>query len=250
VVDRIELYNGYNIHAFESSPGKFTPEIRKVDGSPIQKAAARIRRGCHLSNRICDRACHREYHDNSAQHGRPNPVRCQSSDNSSEQGANSHYDRRRPDHLVREQEKNCGSAIRAQRDSLFQGVQPGESKCQGVCYVPKADTSGLAAIKRERPDLYSAFNPWDRITDVKSVRRLLRDGGISDAEVVVENGFQLRSAEDWWIIALGSGLRWVIDQMGQQVAARVKADNVNWLSENKIDRLEINAIYAIGSKSS
>jgi hypothetical protein len=66
------------------------------------------------------------------------------------------------------------------------------------------------------------------------VQRLLRDGGVSDAEVVAENGFQsLRSAEDWWIIALGSGLRWVIDQMGQQVAARVKADNVNWLSENK-----------------
>jgi len=38
--------------------------------------------------------------------------------------------------------------------------------------------------------------------------------------------------------------------MGPQVAARVKADNVNWLSENKIDRLEINAIYAIGIKPS
>jgi hypothetical protein len=72
-----------------------------------------------------------------------------------------------------------------------------------------------------------------------------------NAEVTAENGFQLlRSAEDWWIIALGSGLRWVIDQMGPQVAARVKADNVNWLSENKIDRVDINAIYAIGTKSS
>jgi hypothetical protein len=35
-MDRIELYNGYNIRAFESSPGKWTAEIRKVDGSPIQ----------------------------------------------------------------------------------------------------------------------------------------------------------------------------------------------------------------------
>jgi SAM-dependent methyltransferase len=32
----------------------------------------------------------------------------------------------------------------------------------------------LAAIKRERPDLHSAFNPWDRITDVEAVTRLLR----------------------------------------------------------------------------
>jgi ubiquinone/menaquinone biosynthesis C-methylase UbiE len=108
-----------------------------------------------------------------------------------------------------------------------------------------------AAIKRERPDLYSAFNPWDRITDVESVQRLLRDGGVANAQVVAEDSFQtLRSAEDWWIIALGSGLRWVIDQMGPHVAERVKSDNVNWLSEKKVDRLETNAIYAIGHKSS
>jgi ubiquinone/menaquinone biosynthesis C-methylase UbiE len=107
----------------------------------------------------------------------------------------------------------------------------------------------LAAIKRERPDLYSAFNPWDRITDVESVRRLLWDGGVSNAEVVAEDGCQaLRSADDWWTIALGSGLRWVIEQMGPQVAERVKADNLDWLRENKIDRLETNAIYAVGHK--
>ena len=81
------------------------------------------------------------------------------------------------------------------------------------------------------------------------MRRLLRDGGVANADVVDEAGFQpLRSPEDWWIIALGSGLRWVIEQVGPQTAARLKADNVSWLNENKIDRLETNAIYAIGEK--
>jgi hypothetical protein len=60
----------------------------------------------------------------------------------------------------------------------------------------------------------------------------------------------LRSAEDWWTIALGSGLRWAIEQMGPDAAARIKVDNVNWLSENKIDRLETNAIYANARKPS
>jgi ubiquinone/menaquinone biosynthesis C-methylase UbiE len=137
---------------------------------------------------------------------------------------------------------------------LWRMVRPG-GKLAVTTWGPRifepAYSHWLAAIKRERPDLYSAFNPWDRITDVESVRRLLRDGGVSNAEVVAEGGFQtLRAAEDWWIIALGSGLRWVIEQMGPQVGARVKADNVNWLSENKISRLETNAIYAIGNKSS
>jgi hypothetical protein len=109
----------------------------------------------------------------------------------------------------------------------------------------------LASIKRERPDLYSAFNPWDRITDVKSVRRLLQDAGVAKAEVVPEEGFQaLRSADDAWTIVLGSGLRWVVDRMGREAAMRTRADIVSWLSENKIDRVETNAIYGIGYKPS
>jgi len=39
-------------------------------------------------------------------------------------------------------------------------------------------------------------------------------------------------------------------QMGPHTAARIKTDNVNWLIENKIYRLETNAIYAIGRKPS
>jgi len=137
---------------------------------------------------------------------------------------------------------------------LWRMVGPG-GKLAVTTWGPRifepAYTRWLVAIKRERPDLHSAFNPWDRITDIESVRRLLRYGGVSNAEVVAEDGFQrLRSSEDWWTIALGSGLRWVIDQMGPQVAARVKADNIDWLRENKIDRVEVNAIYAIGKKSS
>jgi ubiquinone/menaquinone biosynthesis C-methylase UbiE len=107
----------------------------------------------------------------------------------------------------------------------------------------------LAAVGKERPDLANAFNPWDRITDVVSVRKLLQDGGVKDTEVVAEEFFQpLRSPDDWWTIALGSGLRWTIDQMGPGTAGRVKADNVVWLKENGVDRVETNAIYAIGTK--
>src|SRR5215468_9402235 len=129
---------------------------------------------------------------------------------------------------------------------LWRLVRPGGKLAVttwGLRIFEPAYSRWLAAIKRERPDLYSAFNPWDRITDVESVRRLLRDGGVANADVVAEDGSQaLRSAEDWWIIALGSGLRWVIEQVGPPAAARMKADNVSWLNENKIDRLETNAI--------
>jgi ubiquinone/menaquinone biosynthesis C-methylase UbiE len=137
---------------------------------------------------------------------------------------------------------------------LWRMVRPG-GKLAVTTWGPRifepAYSRWLAAIRQERPDLHSAFNPWDRITDVESVRRLLRDGGVADAEVAAEDGFQpLRSADDWWIIALGSGLRWTINQMGPQAAARVKADNVGWLKENKIGRVETNTIYGVGRRPS
>jgi ubiquinone/menaquinone biosynthesis C-methylase UbiE len=135
---------------------------------------------------------------------------------------------------------------------LWRMVRPG-GKLAVTTWGPRifepAYSRWLAAIKQERPDLHSAFNPWDRITDVAAVKRLLLDGGVTNVEVTAEDGFQpLRSAEDWWIIALGSGLRWTIDQMGPKVAARVRADNIHWLGENKVGSVETNAIYAIGHK--
>jgi SAM-dependent methyltransferase len=135
---------------------------------------------------------------------------------------------------------------------LWRMVQPG-GKLAVTTWGPRifepAYSRWLAAIKKDRPDLYSAFNPWDRITDVEAVRNLLRDGGATDAEVTAEDGLQpLRSADDWWTIALGSGLRWTIDQMGPQAAARVRGDNLDWLRANKISSVETNAIYAISNK--
>jgi ubiquinone/menaquinone biosynthesis C-methylase UbiE len=137
---------------------------------------------------------------------------------------------------------------------LWRMVRPG-GKLAVTTWGPRifepAYSRWLNSVGKERPDLVTAFNPWDRITDVGSVRKLLQDGGVKDVEVIAEESVQtLRSADDWWAIALGSGLRWTIEQMGPPAAARVKADNVDWLKENKIDRVETNAIYAVGVKPS
>src|SRR5512147_1662738 len=60
----------------------------------------------------------------------------------------------------------------------------------------------LAAVRRVRPDLYSAFNPWDRITTPDAVRKLFADAGIGRVDVVPEVGYQaLRAPDDFWTIA-------------------------------------------------
>ncbi|HZF63724.1 MAG TPA: class I SAM-dependent methyltransferase [Chitinophagaceae bacterium] len=108
-----------------------------------------------------------------------------------------------------------------------------------------------AAVKTERPDLYSAFNPWDLITDVHSVRNLFNSAGIVQVDVVSESGHQpLHAPNDWWKIVLGSGLRWTVDQMGVDAALRVREQNSQWIETNDIRAIETNVIYAIAAKKS
>ncbi len=105
------------------------------------------------------------------------------------------------------------------------------------------------SVKAVRPDLFSAFNPWDRITDPDSVRQLLIESGVTTAQVVADDGMQpLRLPEDWWTIALGSGLRWTIEQMGPATAARVRDANLAWLRQHRVEAIETNVIYATASK--
>lgn len=105
-------------------------------------------------------------------------------------------------------------------------------------------------IKKERPDLYSSFNPWDRITDVESVKNLFLSAGIEDIDIVAENGFQLLDTpDDWWRIVLGSGFRWTVDKLGIKASKRVQNENNEWIKANHIKSIETNVIYAVATKN-
>lgn len=107
----------------------------------------------------------------------------------------------------------------------------------------------LEIVRHRRPDLHIAFNPWDRITTTDAVCRLLQNGGAQNIKVDAEQDYQtLRTPEDFWTIARGSGLRWTIDQMGTALAREVKQELLDRLSASGITRIETNAIYAVAEK--
>lgn len=107
----------------------------------------------------------------------------------------------------------------------------------------------LETLEREQPDMHSAFNPWDRITDIASVERLMLDGGTSHPRVEAEESTQsLRSPDDWWACAMGSGLRWAIDHMDEDTRERVRRENIDWVSRNGVEAIGTNAIYAVAEK--
>ncbi len=106
------------------------------------------------------------------------------------------------------------------------------------------------AVRRVRPDLYTAYHPWDRITTPEAVRTLFRDAGVPKVEVGPEDGYQsLDTPEDFWTIAMGSGLRWTIDQLGPEGAKQVQKSVVGWLVDHKVKRIETNVIYAVATRS-
>ena len=81
--------------------------------------------------------------------------------------------------------------------------------------------------------------------------KLMRDGGTSSIEVEAEEGVQsLRNADDWWIIALGSGLRWTIDQTSAAESETVRCKNADWIEQNNISEIGTNVIYAVAQKTS
>ena len=105
------------------------------------------------------------------------------------------------------------------------------------------------AIRRVRPDLFTEFNPWDRITTPKAVRKLFSDAGIQSVEVSAESSNQpLSEPTDFWTIALGSGLRWVIEQLSDDMAFDVKHEIVSKLAKRRVDSVETNAIYAVATR--
>jgi ubiquinone/menaquinone biosynthesis C-methylase UbiE len=107
------------------------------------------------------------------------------------------------------------------------------------------------AVRRVRPDLHAAYNPWDRITTPDAVRALFHSAGIESLEVEAENGHQrLAAPEDFWTIVLGSGLRWTVEQLGPGDAQQVRQAVTEWLASHAVDRVETNVIYAVATRGS
>lgn len=104
-------------------------------------------------------------------------------------------------------------------------------------------------VRRERPDLYRGFAPWDRLSDPEAVREMLCVGGVEDAQVTLEVGAQsLRSPEDFLMVVLGSGYRGTIEQMDPAAQERVRQATLDAVQAQGIHSIETNVIYAVATK--
>jgi ubiquinone/menaquinone biosynthesis C-methylase UbiE len=88
-----------------------------------------------------------------------------------------------------------------------------------------ASTLFWDAVRRERPDLYKTFTPWERLTTPDAVRDLFAQAGIEAVDIEAEDRqHALQSAEDFWTLAMGTGCRGTIDQLTDEQRERVRAE--------------------------
>ncbi len=135
---------------------------------------------------------------------------------------------------------------------LWRMVKPG-GKLAITTWGPRnlepAHTVWRESVRVERPDLYSPSRRWDRIALPQQVLKLMEDGGVSNAEVVLESRSQvLRTPEDWWTIVMGTGLRGTVDAMDGKTATRIRDHNIGWVRDHRVESVEINVIYAVATK--
>ncbi len=134
---------------------------------------------------------------------------------------------------------------------LWQIVRPG-GKLAITTWGPRffePATAFWKSVREVRPDLYKGFNPWDRICDPPSLRKLLYDGGVDRADIVAENGeHPIPSPEAWWSAVLGSGYRGTLEQLDAAAREHVRSTNLSYIRDVGISSVEANVLYAIASK--
>jgi ubiquinone/menaquinone biosynthesis C-methylase UbiE len=119
----------------------------------------------------------------------------------------------------------------------------------GPNFCEPANDAFWCSIKEVRPDLYKGFNPWDRINDPASLRKILDEAGVTSPKIIAEDRLHpIESADDWWAIVLGSGYRGTIEQLTRAERQKVKHANLAFIRDEKISAVETNVLYAFATK--
>ena len=114
----------------------------------------------------------------------------------------------------------------------------------GPRFFEPASTFFWNSIRDVRPDLYKGFNPWDRISEVNAVVRLLGGAGLTQMEAVAESDSQpVNEPEDWWAMIMGSGYRGTVEQLSLADLEHVRRANLDFIERTSLRALEANVIY-------
>lgn len=114
----------------------------------------------------------------------------------------------------------------------------------GPRFFEPANTAFWNSVRRVRPDLYRGFNPWDRISEVETLRSLMESASLAEIHVALEMDSQpINAPEDWWAMVLGTGYRGTVDQLSTSEREQVRLENLDFIRRENVQSVEANVIY-------
>lgn len=118
----------------------------------------------------------------------------------------------------------------------------------GPRFFEPVNTVFWNSVRSVREELYKCFNPWDRVSETRTLRSLLEAGDFRNVQVAAEIDSQpIDSPEDWWPMVLGSGYRGTVEQLSAIDREQVKAENLDFIRDKNIRSVEANVLYAQAS---
>lgn len=136
--------------------------------------------------------------------------------------------------------------------ALWSRVKPGgvlAITTWGPGFFEPANDAFWKIIQEVAPSFHKAFNPWDRISTPSSLLSMLEASGVERVSIAEESyTHPIKEPEDWWTTVMGSGYRGTIDKLDTESRERVKALNLKFISEEGVDGVQANVIYAIARK--
>jgi len=101
------------------------------------------------------------------------------------------------------------------------------------------------AVAAVRPDL-EVVQPWRRTEDAEVVQALFTDAGIGPVEVTTaRDALPLPSADDWWRIVRGTGLRATATLLASSEADAVRARCASYVAEHHVNEVVLGTHIAV-----
>jgi hypothetical protein len=111
------------------------------------------------------------------------------------------------------------------------------------------DTLLRVTASSELPNMRRMPTNMDRVASAEQVAKVMRGGGATNVIAVEEYGrHDLPAPEDWWTMALGSGLRRIIASLDEEGAVSVRERMLKWVRENAAQCVSTNVVYAVATK--
>ena len=96
---------------------------------------------------------------------------------------------------------------------------------------------------------FDVIQPWCRLDDEGVLRKVFDDAEIPEVRIDTDDDrLPLPSADDWWRIVMGSGLRRTVTAIGAEAAAEVRARCDAYIAAEGVDEVVSRTRYAIATR--